>query len=121
MEVLGACERDGIAFVPYFPLATGALDEPDQLTRPARRLGVSTSAVALAWLLRRSPVIIPIPGTKSLRHLADNISASDVAALLTDEEVHALTAVADEASARLGTMPDQMSEAMLRIRGGSIR
>ncbi|WP_040801272.1 aldo/keto reductase [Nocardia higoensis] len=121
IEVLGVCERDGIAFVPYFPLATGALGEPDQLTRPARRLGVSTSAVALAWLLRRSPVIIPIPGTKSLRHLADNISASEVAALLTDDEVRALTALEDEESAQLGTMPDRMSEAMVRIRDAFTR
>jgi pyridoxine 4-dehydrogenase len=85
IEVLAACERHGIAFVPFFPLAVGSLGELEALTRPAQRLGISTLAVALAWLLRRSPVMIPIPGTKSLAHLADNIGAAEVAPQLTDE------------------------------------
>ena len=120
VEVLSACERHGIAFVPYFPLATGALGESvEALARPARRLGVATSAVALAWLLRRSPVMIPIPGTKSPAHLADNVGATKLAAQLTDEEVRALTAVEDEESATLGKMSAQMADALGRRRRGS--
>lgn len=118
VAVLAACERDSIAFVPYFPLATGALAEHEALTHPAERLGVSTTAVALAWLLRRSPVIIPIPGTRSLEHLADNLRATEVAAQLTDEEVRTLTAVEDERSASLDTMPAQMTDALARRRSG---
>ena len=98
--------------MPYFPLAVGALGEPGALTQPAQRLGVSTSAVALAWLLRRSPVMVPIPGTRSPEHLADNIGATEVAARLTGEEVRALTAVEDEESATLSEMPAQMVDAL---------
>ena len=87
VEVLAACERHGIAFVPYFPLATGFLGEPRGADAARPAAGVSTSAVALAWLLRRSPVMVPIPGTKSLGHLGDNIGATEVAAQLTSEEV----------------------------------
>ncbi len=116
IEVLAACERDGIAFVPFFPLAVGFLGELGALTRPAQRLGVSTSAVALAWLLRRSPVMVPIPGTKSLEHLCDNIGATEVAAQLTADEVRALTEVEDEESATLSTMPAQMAGALGRRR-----
>jgi pyridoxine 4-dehydrogenase len=120
IEVLAACERDGIAFVPYLPLATGALGELHPLTRPATRLGVPTSTVALAWLLRRSPVIVPIPGTKSLAHLSDNIHATEIADQLTDDEVQALTAAEDENSATLGTMPVQMIDALGRRRRGTV-
>lgn len=116
VEVLDACERDGIAFVPYFPLATGGLIELDALHAPARRLGVPESTVALAWLLRRSPVIVPIPGTKSIAHLEHNLQAAAIAAELTDTEVHALTAVEDEGSASLSTMPARMLDALRRPR-----
>ena len=105
--------------MPFFPLAIGFLGELEALTRPAQRLGASTSAVALAWLLRRSPVMVPIPGTKSLEHLGDNIGATEVAAQLTDEEVRALTAVEDEESATLSKMPAQMVDALRRRRRGS--
>ena len=105
--------------MPYFPLAVGALGAAGALTRPAQRLGVSTSAVALAWLLRRSPVMIPIPGTRSLEHLADNIGATEVAPRLTGEEVRALTTAEDEESATLATMPAQMAGALRRRRRGS--
>ncbi|GAA4153718.1 aldo/keto reductase family oxidoreductase [Gryllotalpicola daejeonensis] len=108
VEVLAACEQQGIAFVPYFPLATGGLGAIAALERPASRLGVPTSTVALAWLLRRSPVIIPIPGTKSLGHLRSNLGAAQVADQLTLDEVEALTAVQDESVARLDIMPDEM-------------
>jgi pyridoxine 4-dehydrogenase len=72
--------------------------------------------VALAWLLRRSPVIVPIPGTKNAGHLDHNMRASEIAGELTEEEVTALTAVEDEASARLDTMSSQMSDALGRRR-----
>jgi pyridoxine 4-dehydrogenase len=122
IEVLTACESHGIAFVPFFPLAVGYLGELkalDAITRPARRLGVSGSAVALAWLLRRSPVMVPIPGTKSLAHLTGNVRAADVAGALTEAEVRALTGVEDEESATLSTMPAPMADALARRRRGS--
>ncbi len=120
VEVLEACERDGIAFVPYFPLATGGLDGLDALTAPARRLDVSESTVALAWLLRRSPVILPIPGTKSIAHLTDNLRAAPIAADLSDAEVQALTAVEDESASSLTAMPARMLDALRRPRSATV-
>ncbi len=114
VEVLAACEHDGVAFVPYFPLATGGLGSVDALREPARRLAVPKSTVALAWLLRRSPVIIPIPGTTSRAHLDENQLAAAVAPQLTDLEVQALTATEDEGSASLSMMPERMLDALQR-------
>ncbi len=74
-DVIDFCEREGIAFVPYFPLRGG---ESPGVTAAARRLGVTESAVKLAWLLQRSPVILPIPGTLSIDHLRDNLAALEV-------------------------------------------
>ncbi|WP_166983644.1 aldo/keto reductase [Paramicrobacterium fandaimingii] len=110
--VLSACERDEIAFVPYFPLATGTLANLDALIAPARRLDAPTTTIALAWLLRRSPAVIPIPGTASPSHLQENVRAATLAPQLTDDEVKALTAVEDEANARLDTMSTQATEAI---------
>lgn len=74
---LDYCEREGIAFLPWFPLATGALARPRSPLAPtARRLGATPAQVALAWLLRRSPVMLPIPGTGSVRHLEENVGAA---------------------------------------------
>ncbi|MET9297077.1 aldo/keto reductase [Streptomyces sp. NPDC003077] len=76
-EVLRYAEANGIAFLPWFPLATGQLASPGgPLTRVAARLGASPSQAALAWLLRRSPVVLPIPGTSSVEHLEDNVAAA---------------------------------------------
>lgn len=119
IEVLEACEQHGIAFVPYWPLASGSVETLPALTGPAERLGVSTSVVALAWLMRRSPAIVPIPGTKSQAHLVENISAAGVADQLTDSEVGMLTAVEDEASASLGAMSAQMIDALVRRTSGA--
>lgn len=118
IEVLAACERDSIAFVPYFPLATGGLGNLDPLNLPAARLRVPRSMVALAWLLRRSPVIVPIPGTKSLEHLQNNIHATTIAQQLTDDEIDALTALEDEQTAILGTMSNKMVDAFSRLYSG---
>jgi pyridoxine 4-dehydrogenase len=92
-DVLDYCEAHGIAFIPWFPLATGALAGPDSpLTRISAEHGASPSQLALAWLLRRSPVMLPIPGTSSVAHLDENTAAAGIE--LTDEEFQALEAAA---------------------------
>ena len=83
-DVLDFCEREGIGFIPWFPLATGDLARPGgPLNEIATRYGASPGQVALAWLLWRSPVILPIPGTSSVEHLVENVAA---ASLELDEE-----------------------------------
>ena len=87
--VLQACERDGLAFLPWFPLATGDLAKPGSaLDDVATRLGVPPAHVALAWLLHHSPVALPIPGTSSVAHLEENVAAASLA--LSPEDVEAL-------------------------------
>jgi pyridoxine 4-dehydrogenase len=71
-DVVEFCEREGIAFVAYFPLRG---DGGPDVTAAAKRLGVTENAVKLAWLLRRSPVVLPIPGTRSIEHLRENLAA----------------------------------------------
>ena len=89
-EVLRYAEAHDIAFLPWFPLATGQLARPGgPLTRIASRLGVTPSQAALAWLLRRSPVVLPIPGTSSVEHLEDNVAAA--ALELSQEDFEALS------------------------------
>jgi pyridoxine 4-dehydrogenase len=73
--VVDFCEREGIAFVPYFPLRG---DGGPGVAAAAERLGVTRNTVKLAWLLRRSPVVLPIPGTLSLEHLRDNLAALEL-------------------------------------------
>ncbi|MDL5160518.1 aldo/keto reductase [Actinomycetospora sp. Odt1-22] len=88
--VLDYAEQNGLAFIPWFPLATGALVKSGgPLAAIAEQHGASPSQLALAWLLRRSPAILPIPGTSSVEHLEDNIAAADVD--LSDADVEALT------------------------------
>ena len=78
-EVLELCERAGIAFLPWFPLGAGALaDAEGPLARVASRHGATPAQVAIAWLLHRSPVICPIPGTSSLAHLEENVAAERI-------------------------------------------
>lgn len=90
--VVDHATEHGIAFIPWFPIATGELARPDGvLDQSAKEHGVGPAQLALAWLLRRSPVILPIPGTKSLDHLAENVAASDIE--LSDEEFAALSAL----------------------------
>jgi pyridoxine 4-dehydrogenase len=83
---------NGIAFIPWFPLATGALaGEGSPLAKLAAEQGATPSQLALAWLLRRSPVMLPIPGTSTVSHLEDNIAAASVE--LTDEQFAELSDV----------------------------
>ncbi|MBB4634985.1 aldo/keto reductase [Longimicrobium terrae] len=88
-SVLDYCEKESIGFIPWFPLGVGKLAESGgPLADAARRLETTPSAVALAWLLRRSPVMLPIPGTSKVKHLDENVAAS--ALRLTDEEFQAI-------------------------------
>jgi pyridoxine 4-dehydrogenase len=91
--VVGRCEATGIAFIPWAPLAYGALAQPGSvLDEAATRHDATPSQLALAWLLRRSPVILPIPGTGSVAHLEENVAGAGVR--LADDEYDALTALA---------------------------
>lgn len=89
-DVLDYAEAEDIAFIPWFPIATGELARPGgPLESAAREHGATASQLALAWLLRRSPVMLPIPGTSRVVHLEENVQAATVT--LTDEEYEALT------------------------------
>lgn len=77
--VLDYCTQHGIGFIPWFPLNAGQLAKPgSKLEEVAQHHGVTPSAIALAWLLKRSPVMLPIPGTCSPEHLAQNVAAASV-------------------------------------------
>ncbi len=90
--LLDHCEQEGIGFIPWFPLATGELSKDDgPLADASREHGATPSQLALAWLLRRSPVMLPIPGTSSLEHLEQNTAAAAIE--LTDEEFERLSAL----------------------------
>jgi len=76
-NVLNYCTRKNIGFIPWFPLATGDLAKPNgALMRIARQLGAQPAQVALAWLLKKSPVMLPIPGTSKVKHLEENTGAA---------------------------------------------
>jgi pyridoxine 4-dehydrogenase len=88
-DVLEVCDRDGLAFVPWFPLATGDLARPGgRLDEIARARDATPGQVALAWLLGRSPVILPIPGTSSIEHFEEDFAAAELE--LNDEEMASL-------------------------------
>jgi aryl-alcohol dehydrogenase-like predicted oxidoreductase len=93
--VVDYCERNGIAFIPWFPLGAGTV-AGRLLDRIAKARQVKPIQVALAWLLKRSPVMLPIPGTSSIAHLEENVRAASLQ--LTDEEYLELTGVAQLAS-----------------------
>jgi pyridoxine 4-dehydrogenase len=87
------CEAQGIGFIPWFPLQVGKLAEGDTpLTRLARDVGATPGQVALAWLLQRSPVMLPIPGTSRVGHLEENAAAASLR--LTPEQLGVLDKVA---------------------------
>jgi pyridoxine 4-dehydrogenase len=88
-DVLAVCERDGLGFFPWFPLAAGNLARPGGvLAEIAEAHDATPGQVALAWLLARSPVMLPIPGTGSTAHLEENLGAADLS--LTDDELERL-------------------------------
>jgi pyridoxine 4-dehydrogenase len=88
--VLDACEGQGIGFIPWFPLAAGPLAAPGgPLQRIADDHHATPSQLALAWLLKRSPVMLPIPGTSKVAHLEENVAAAEIE--LSDEEFETLT------------------------------
>jgi pyridoxine 4-dehydrogenase len=88
--VLDYCEQNGIGFIPWYPLAAGDLAEGGvALDRIAKAHGASHAQIALAWLLKRSPAMLPIPGTSQVKHLEQNAAAAAIA--LTDEEFRALS------------------------------
>jgi len=87
--LLEACEEEGIAFVPFFPLAIGELAKPEgRVAETASRRGATAAQVALAWLLARAPAILAIPGTSSVRHLEENVAAASIR--LSREEIEEL-------------------------------
>ncbi|MEO6816454.1 MAG: aldo/keto reductase [Edaphobacter sp.] len=78
-ETLEYCEQHGLAFIPWFPVAGGELVKPGgKLDAAAKKYGATVSQLSLAWLLHRSPVILPIPGTTSVTHLEENVGAAGV-------------------------------------------
>ena len=95
--VVDYCEANGIAFIPWFPLAAGRV-AGDVLNEIAQAHQASPKQVALAWLLRRSPIMLPIPGTSSVEHLEENVAAASVQ--LTEEEYKRLAAVPELAPHR---------------------
>ena len=92
-DVLKYCEAHGIGFIPWYPLAAGELTREGTaaLDAIAKAHGATPSQVAVAWLLQRSPVILPIPGTSKVAHLEENVKARDIE--LTDEEFDRLDRV----------------------------
>ena len=98
-SVLDFCEAEGIGFIPWFPLAAGDLAKPGSvLDQVAHKVGASPSQVALAWVLKRSKVMLPIPGTSKVKHLEENVAAAAIK--LSDEDFAALDAQGKAAFAK---------------------
>jgi aryl-alcohol dehydrogenase-like predicted oxidoreductase len=95
--VVDYCERNGIAFIPWFPLGAGRV-AGEILNQVARAHQASLHQVALAWLLKRSPIMLPIPGTSSVKHLEENVAAASLR--LSDEEYEKLSRVPQLAARR---------------------
>jgi pyridoxine 4-dehydrogenase len=89
-DVLEVCEREGLAFLPWYPLGSGFLAKRTRLREIGQKYGATPAQVALAWLLERSPAMLPIPGTSSLEHLEENMGAAKLD--LSDADVAALAA-----------------------------
>jgi aryl-alcohol dehydrogenase-like predicted oxidoreductase len=84
-DVLDYCEKEGIGFIPWFPLAAGNLAKPGSvLDEVAKKHEATPSQIALAWVLKRSPVMLPIPGTSKVKHLEENVAAAGIE--LSDED-----------------------------------
>ena len=98
-DVLDFCEREGIAFIPWYPLGAGRLArEGTVLDRVAKKLGATGAQVALAWVLQRSPVMLPIPGTSRVSHLDENVAAASIE--LGDDDFRELDEAGRAASAK---------------------
>ncbi|MBZ4413744.1 aldo/keto reductase [Myxococcus sp. XM-1-1-1] len=92
-KVLAYCEQEQLGFIPWFPLATGGLAKPGgALDAAARKHQASPAQIALAWLLARSPVMLPIPGTSSVKHLEENLAGAELS--LSKDELAAVDAQA---------------------------
>jgi pyridoxine 4-dehydrogenase len=88
-DVLQYCEKHKLAFIPWFPVAAGKLAQPGgKLDKVAKRHGATVSQLSLAWLLHRSPVTLPIPGTSSVAHLEENLKAAEI--LLSADDMKAI-------------------------------
>jgi aryl-alcohol dehydrogenase-like predicted oxidoreductase len=74
-DVLAACEKAGLAFIPWYPLGAGSVLRSAGIQRIAARRHATTAQVAIAWLVARSPAMLPIPGTRSIAHLEENAAA----------------------------------------------
>src|ERR1700694_2657224 len=77
-DVLKACERLGIAFLPWYPLGDGQVLQSSKVKKLASKIGATPAQVAIAWLLAKSPVMLPIPGTSSVEHLEENVAAGSL-------------------------------------------
>jgi len=95
--VVDYCERNGIAFIPWFPLGAGKV-AGEVLNQIAKVHRASPTQVALAWLLRRSPIMLPIPGTSSIEHLEENVAAASIR--VADEDYQKLSRVPELAASR---------------------
>jgi aryl-alcohol dehydrogenase-like predicted oxidoreductase len=95
--VVDYCDRNGIAFIPWFPLGAGKV-AGEVLNRIAQAHNASPTQVALAWLLHRSPIMLPIPGTSSVEHLEQNVAAASL--VLSQEEYEKLSRVPAMAATR---------------------
>lgn len=92
-DVLQYCEQHGLAFIPWFPVAAGKLAQPGgKLDQVAKRHGSTVAQLSLAWLLHRSPVMLPIPGTSSVAHLEENLKAAEIS--LSADEMKEIEAAA---------------------------
>ena len=95
-KTLEYCTQNDLGFIPWFPVAAGDLAKPGGvLDHAAKRHGATVAQLALAWLLHRSPVILPIPGTSSVEHLEENVAAADLQ--LSKEEWVEIEAAAKKA------------------------
>ena len=91
-DVLDFCEKQNIGFIPWFPLAAGDLAKPgSRLEAIAKKHNAVPSQIALAWLLKRSPVMLPIPGTSKVKHLEENVAGANIT--LSDEEFSEISAL----------------------------
>jgi aryl-alcohol dehydrogenase-like predicted oxidoreductase len=92
-DVVQYCEKHGLAFIPWFPVAAGKLAQPGgPLDRIAKRHAATVSQISIAWLLHRSPVMLPIPGTSKVKHLEENMKAAEIS--LSDQEMREIETAA---------------------------